>query len=222
MSWIQESYKRSKRLQDSYSLNGIQIYIKDPLTGKIDMNFVTRYITSRIPRMLMKGIDVIYIGEFEDLIKRDINAMYEDGAIYLTNVQEDEMDVIDDIIHEMAHATEKEYTSIIYSGSLEREFLGKRRRLYSVLKAEGYEISPIFKVKLEYDKGIDEFLYQDVGYGKLNNLVNGLLPSAYAATSLREYFAICFEEYFMGDVQYLKSICPIAFEVIQSLTEMEE
>tara|TARA_R110000824_G_scaffold72872_2_gene185630 strand:- start:14 stop:682 length:669 start_codon:yes stop_codon:yes gene_type:complete len=222
MSWLKESYKRSKRLQDSYSLNGIQIYIKDPLSGKIDMNFVTRYITSRIPHILMKGVDVIYVGQFEDLIKRDVNAIYEDGAIYLTNIQDNEMDIIDDIIHEIAHAAEKEYAAMIYSGPLEREFLGKRRRLYSVLKAEGYEVTPTFRVKLEYDRGIDEFLYQDVGYGKLNNLVNGLLPSAYAATSLREYFAICFEEYFMGDVQYLKSICPIAFEVIESLTEMED
>ena len=222
MSWIKESHKKSKRLQDSYSLNGIQIYIKDRISGNIDMNFVTRYIASRIPIMLMKGVDVIYIGEFEDLIKRDVNAIYEDGAIYLTNIQDNEMDIIDDIIHEIAHAAEKEYAAMIYSGPLEREFLGKRRRLYSVLKAEGYEVTPTFRVKLEYDRGIDEFLYQDVGYGKLNNLVNGLLPSAYAATSLREYFAICFEEYFMGDVQYLKSICPIAFEVIESLTEMED
>ena len=105
---------------------------------------------------------------------------------------------------------------------MEREFLGKRRRLYSVLKAEGFNVSAMFRVKLDYDRGIDEFLYQEVGYGRLNSLVNGLMPSAYAATSLREYFAICFEEYFMGDVHYLKKICPVAFEIIQSLTEMED
>ena len=206
MSWIKESHARSRRLQDSYSLNGIQIYIKDPLSEDIDMDFVVKYVTSRIPRMLMRGVDVIYIGQFEDLIKRDVNAIFEDGAIYITNEQDNEMDIIDDIIHEMAHAAEKEYTSLIYSGPLEREFLGKRRRLYSVLKAEGFDV----------------FLYQEVGYGRLNSLVNGLMPSAYAATSLREYFAICFEEYFMGDVHYLKKICPVAFEIIQSLTEMED
>jgi hypothetical protein len=222
MSWVKDSHARSKRMQDSYSLNGIQIYIKDRLNDNIDMNFVTKYITSRIPPMLMRGVDVIYIGQFEDLVKREVNAIFEDGAIYLTNEQDNEMDIIDDIIHEIAHAAEKEYTSMIYSGSLEREFLGKRRRLYSVLKAEGHNVSPVFRVKLEYDRAIDEFLYQDVGYGKLNNLVNGLLPSAYAATSVREYFAICFEEYFMGDIQYLKKICPVAFEIIQSLTEMED
>ena len=126
MSWIKESHARSRRLQDSYSLNGIQIYIKDPLSEDIDMDFVVKYVTSRIPRMLMRGVDVIYIGQFEDLIKRDVNAIFEDGAIYITNEQDNEMDIIDDIIHEMAHAAEKEYTSLIYSGSLEREFLGKR------------------------------------------------------------------------------------------------
>ena len=222
MSWIKESHARSKRIQDSYSLNGIQIYIKDPLSEDIDMDFVVKYVTSRIPHMLMRGVDVIYIGQFEDLIKRDVNAIFEDGAIYITNEQDNEMDIIDDIIHEMAHAAEKEYTSLIYSGPLEREFLGKRRRLYSVLKAEGFNVSATFRVKLDYDRGIDEFLYQEVGYGRLNSLVNGLMPSAYAATSLREYFAICFEEYFMGDVHYLKKICPVAFEIIQSLTEMED
>ena len=132
------------------------------------------------------------------------------------------MDLIDDLIHEIAHAVEKEYGSYIYNGALEREFLGKRRRLYSVLKAEGYPISPVFKIKMEYDKGIDMFLYKEVGYVKLNNLVNGLLPSAYAATSLREYFAICFEEYFLGNVTYLKKICPVAYRIIQTLTEMED
>ena len=34
------------------------------------------------------------------------------------------------------------------------------------------------------------FLYQDVGYPLLNNLVIGLFPSAYSVTSLREYFAV--------------------------------
>ena len=222
MSWIEESYIRSRDIQDSYSLNGIPIYIKNKFVNNIDMDFVTRYINSRIPSFLMKGVDVIYVGQFEDLILRNANAIYQDGAIYMTNEQRDEMDVIDDIIHEFAHACEKEYTHTIYNGSVEREFLGKRRRLYSVLKAEGYDITPTFKISMDYDREIDDFLYMEVGYTKLNNLVNGLMPSAYAATSLREYFAICFEEYFMGDIQYLKSICPAAYNRLQSLTEMED
>tara|TARA_R110000824_G_scaffold4217_4_gene20084 strand:- start:2690 stop:3358 length:669 start_codon:yes stop_codon:yes gene_type:complete len=221
MLWLKESFEKSKKLKDSYSLNGIQIYIKDKLPSNIDMKFVVNYISSRVPMRLMKGVDVIYVGQFENLVKKDVNAMYEDGAIYLTNAQDNDMDIIDDLIHEIAHAAEREYTSYIYNGAIEKEFVGKRKRLYSVLKAEGYEISPTFRIKLEYDKDIDQFLYKEVGYNKLNNLVIGLLPSAYAATSLREYFAICFEEYFMGDIQYLKKISPAVYYTIESLTEME-
>ena len=222
MSWIQESYQRGKKMKDSYSLNGIPIYIKDRLVNDIDMEFVIRYITSRIPAILMKGVDVIYVGNFKHLELRDINAMYEDGAIYLTNHQDDEMDIIDDIIHEIAHACEKEYLPMIYDGAIEQEFIAKRKRLYSVLKAEGYDVSPVFRIKIDHDEQIDKFLYKNVGYVTLNNLVNGLFPSPYSATSLREYFATCFEEYFMGDISYLKSISPVAYRVITQLSEMED
>ena len=221
MSWIQESYNKSKIMQDSYSLNGIPIYIKNNFVNDIDMPFVIRYISSRIPSSFMKGVDVIYIGQFEDLVSREVNAMFEHGAIYLTNEQDDEMDIIDDIIHELAHAVEEQYSTIIYDGSLEKEFTAKRRRLYSTLKAHNYDISPIFKVNIGYDKEIDTYLYKEVGYANLSTLAMGLFISPYSVTSIREYFAVCFEEYFMGDIQYLKKISPVAYQILQDLYEME-
>jgi len=222
MLWLKESIAKSKRLRDSYSLNGIQIYIKDKLPEHIDMDVVVSYIVSRIPVHLMAGVDIIYVGQFEDLVRREINAYFENGAIFMTNEQDNEMDMIDDIIHEMAHAAEREYGNLIYDGYIEREFKGKRERLYHLLSAEGYKISPIFRVKMEYDKDIDEFLYKEIGYDNLNNLVNGLFVSAYASTSLREYFARGFEEYFMGDVQYLKKVSPAIYRAMETLTNMEE
>ena len=222
MLWLKESIKKSKNLRDSWSLNGIQIFIKDKLPEQLDMKFVVNYINSRIPQHLMSGVDVIYVGEFEEMERRDINAFFEDGAIYVTNNQDNEMDMIDDIIHEMAHATERQYMDQIYSGMIEKEFLGKRERLYFILKGEGYNISPVFRVKSEYDQDIDNFLYQEVGYDTLNMLVNGLFVSAYASTSLSEYFARGFEEYFMGDVNYLRKISPVLFNILESLKDMEE
>ena len=222
MLWLKESIKKSKNLRDSWSLNGIQIFIKDKLPEQLDMKFVVNYINSRIPQHLMNGVDIIYVGEFEEMERRDINAFFEDGAIYVTNNQDNEMDMIDDIIHEMAHATERQYMDQIYSGAIEKEFLGKRERLYFILKGEGYNISPVFRVKSEYDHDIDNFLYQEVGYDHLNMLVNGLFVSAYASTSLSEYFARGFEEYFMGDVNYLRKISPVLFNILESLKDMEE
>jgi len=169
----------------------------------------------------MRGIDVIYVGQFEDFKKRDINAYFEDGALYVSNEQDDEMDIIDDIVHEIAHSVEKEYGRHIYTGRIEKEFEGKRRRLYDMLKAHGYSLSPVFKVKMEYDKEIDEFLYKEIGYEALGNLVNGLFPSPYSVTSLQEYYAIGFEEYFLGDVKYLKKVSPALYNVLESLMEDE-
>ena len=222
MLWLKESIKKGKNLRDSWSLNGIQIFIKDKLPKEFDMKFVVNFINSRIPNHLMKGVDVIYVGEFEEMERRDINAFFEDGAIYVTNIQDNEMDMIDDIIHEIAHAVEREYTNQIYSGSIEKEFIGKRERLYFILKGEDYEVSPVFKIKTEYDREIDDFLYHEVGYENLNMLVNGLFVSAYASTSLSEYFARGFEEYFMGDINYLRKLCPVLYNILESLKDMEE
>ncbi len=140
----------------------------------------------------------------------------------MTNEQDNEMDMIDEIIHEMAHATERQYMDQIYSGSIEKEFIGKRERLFFILKSEGYNITPVFRVKSEYDHEIDNFLYHEVGYDHLNMLVNGLFVSAYASTSLSEYFARGFEEFFMGDVNYLRKISPVLYSILESLKDMEE
>ena len=71
---------------------------------------------------------------------------------------------------------------------------------------------------VEYDEEFDAFLYKEVGYVKLNNLVNGLFVSSYAVTSLKEYWAVGFEDYFIGDRDYLKTISPILFRKIEDTT----
>jgi hypothetical protein len=220
MSWIVESAKRGKKLQDAYSIFGVPVFIKDRLPDNVDFDYVIKYIENRVPSYFLKGIDIVYIGEFEAFARRNINAYFEDGALYVSNKQDSEMDIIDDIIHEVAHAVEKEFGGYIYAGKIEREFLAKRRRLYDMLKAYGYKISPVFKTRMEYDEDIDEFLYKEIGYEVLGDLVNGLFTSPYAVTSLREYFATGFEEYFLGDIRYLEKVSPTLYNILESLMEI--
>ncbi len=223
MLWLKESIKKSKKLKDSYSLNGIQIYIKDPLPETLDMDHVVSYISKRVPNFLMKGVDIIYVGDFDYFKSKEVNALFQDGAIYVTNEQDDEQDMIDDIVHEIAHSVEEEFSSLIYEdGKINKEFLGKRRTLYRILKAEGFDVDPMFKIVPEYNKEIDNFLYNDVGYELLNNLVNGIYVSAYASTSLREYFARGFEEFFIGERYELYKLSPVLYFRLQSLLEQEE
>ena len=73
-----------------------------------------------------------------------------------------------------------------------------------------------------YDEDIDLYFYKDVGYEAMWHLINGLFPSPYSATSLREYFAIGFEEYYLGERSSLKRDCPILFSKIKELDFMED
>jgi hypothetical protein len=159
------------------------------------------------------------------LVDREVNAIYEDGAIHVTNEQDSEMDMIDDLIHEIAHSNEKRFQEVIYGdGKLETEFLAKRKALKSLLSRQElkYKIPIHFGVDPTYNKVIDDFLYKDVGYGVLWQMVPGIFPSPYAVTSLREYFARGFEEYFMGSPNELKNLCPILYSKMYQLHNMED
>ena len=220
--WITESASRGRKLKDMYKVSGIDVYIKDRLPEEIDPEFVFRYINARIPFHLTTGIDIIYIGQFPEMREREINAYYEDGAIYVTNIQDEEMDMIDDIIHELAHAVERNNDELIYgSGSIQREFTAKRKNL-AVLLGDLYEIPKDFMINIEYDREIDNFLFKTVGYDILNQIAANIFISGYAATSVSEYFARGFEEYFIGDKDKLKSLSPVLYKKIDELVHMED
>ncbi len=220
--WITESANRGRKFKDMYKVSGVDVYIKDRLPEEIDPDFVFKYINARIPFHLTTGVDIIYIGNFPEMQEREINAYYEDGAIYVTNEQEEEMDMIDDLIHELAHAVERNNDELIYgSGSLQREFIAKRKNLALRLK----EISSIpadFELNIEYDKEIDDFLFKEVGYDILNQLVVNIFVSGYAATSVSEYFARGFEEYFIGDKTALRKMSPVLYRIVDELVHLED
>ena len=220
--WIKESIKKGRRLKDMYDINGVDVFIKDRLPEEIDPDFVFNYISARIPFHLASGVDIIYIGHFPEMKDREINAYYQDGAIYVTNEQDGEMDMIDDIIHEIAHAVEQNHDELIYgNGFLQREFIAKRKVLSTIL-SDIVEVPKDFSFNIEWDSDIDDFLYKQVGYDILNQLVVNIFPSAYAATSVNEYFARGFEEYFIGDREALKKISPVLYGIIDKLVYLED
>ena len=223
MNWLEESIKRSKKLKDHYMLKGIDIYVKDQLPQEIDIDFVIRYVAKKLPDHVLKNIDIIYVGRFQDLIDRDVNALWQNGAIYITNNQDSEMDMIDDLIHEIAHSNEKQFEQIIYEdGKLEKEFLYKRKKLALILKDKKSGLPPGFIYNVDYDKTIDDYLYEKITYDILWQLIPGIFPSPYAITSLREYWARGFEEFYMGKSQELKVICPVLFSKLMQLHNSED
>jgi hypothetical protein len=206
------------------SIGNTLVIAKDSLPENIDIDNVLKKLKSIIPLKFLVNVDSIYIGSFKHLEDRDLHAMFSDGAIYVTNNQSSEVDMVEDIIHEVAHAIEEHITAEIYGdGTIEGEFEGKRQRLYFILKEEGYPVELAYFMENDYSVDFDTFLYQEVGYPILATLTVNLFYSPYGATSLREYFANGFEAYFYHrDMHYLKKVSPFLFDKIQQIAYNEE
>jgi len=220
LNYLKESHNRTiKNVQDFYTSTGLHVYIKDPLTTDIDPEEVIAKVEEHIPTHLLSEVEMIIIGWFKEFEERNLNAFYSDGCLHISNDQDDSTDMFDDIVHEIAHSLEEPYGYEIYGDkNLENEFLKKRLQLRHILWAHGFKTQSEFFTNTEYDTEFDDFLLNKVGYDKLALLMQGLFISPYAATSLREYFATGFTEFYLEpDHNGLKSISPALYRKLFKL-----
>jgi len=198
-----------------YYIHNIPLFVIDKLSPEIDLPSFCKEVEEIIPRGLLSPLDVVYVGKFRELGGR--NATYMDGAVYITSDEPTNYDMLEDFIHEVAHGLDKIYGMQIYTGDLIQEFKGKRKRLYHILKAEGYDVSTLLFDFTEYNKKFDKFLADDVGYASLVPLTMGLFVSPYGATSIQEYFANGFEKYFLDNPRTVRMISPILYRKIEEI-----
>jgi len=206
-------------------LDRINVYNSKKLPEEIDIEEILEDVEEVLPSHFLSNIESIYVGDFDALKDRNMDALYENGAIYIRPESVvNEEDLLDDIIHEIAHSLEESYAIDIYGdGRVEREFIIKRNQLFNKLKAEKTPYFPRdYFLNTDYSKEFDEFLYKTVGYPLLTSLTIDMFPSPYGATSLREYFANAFEKYFMGESEMVKEISPQIYKKIEELISQEE
>tara|TARA_R110002020_G_scaffold17408_3_gene61197 strand:+ start:71 stop:712 length:642 start_codon:yes stop_codon:yes gene_type:complete len=207
-------------VNDFYTSSGIHVYIKDPVENKeIDIEEAVSRVEENIPLHLLSEVEMIIVGWFKEFEERNLNAFYSDGCLHISHLQEDEADFIDDVVHEIAHSIEEPHGYEIYGDKrLEKEFLAKRMRLKDILWAHGYKAPSSFFMDSEYNKEFDDFLLNKVGYDKLQLLMQGLFLSPYAATSLREYFATGFTDFYLeSEHNFLKKISPALYDKLFTL-----
>lgn len=201
----------------------ILVYIKDPLPKNIDARGCINFALSRMPRQVMGEIDRIMIGQFPFLTTRKVDAIYDDGIIYITNNHVSEMDFLTDLVHEIGHSFEEKNKIFLYDDQkIKSEFLSKRKKLFELLESNKLIYYPIGKEHFEncsYNIEFDEFLYKKIGYGKLRNFTEGLFISPYASTSLREYFGNSFETFFTNDMFLVKKISPSIYNKLVEFLE---
>jgi len=204
----------------------INVYNSKDLPEEIDIEEVLSDVNERMPSFFLSNIESIYIGDIAALERRDMDAIYENGTIYISSTRvASEEDLVDDIIHEISHSLEESNSLDIYGdGQIEREFIIKRMKLYDLLRREDVVLYPRdFFLNTEYSKEFDEFLYKIVGYPLLTSVSMNLFVSPYGATSLREYFANSFEKYFMGEYEAVKNISPQVYKkIIEMINNKEE
>jgi len=224
-TYIKES---NERIQDrsEYMLYNVPVYVINKFAKHIKINNILNFVKGKINKNFLNGLDAIYIGDFDDLNKRKIQSMLKDAAIWISsnnivNIITEPL-VAENIIHEIAHLLEDRFQEVLYgSEGIEQEYESKKQRLYSLLKADGYEITPKLFFSDDYLREFDSFLYRDVGYDKLSLLSVGLFFSPYSITSVREYFANGFLLYLSEGREYLKDLSPVLYlKIVKILNKL--
>lgn len=220
ITYLKTASSDAQKKQKYFVINNINIVIKDDFVVDINFKNVLNKIFKAIPSSMFHQVEAIYVGQFKELNQRKINAAYMDGAIYVTNAQSNEEDLIDDIVHELAHSIEEMIKFDIYDdGKIISELVAKRLKLKDILSSNGYKTDKQNFEDVEFSEKFDKYLYEDIGYPILNTLVVGLFCSPYGATSIREYFANGFEYFYLKDRQYIKTISP---QLYKKLIELEK
>ena len=217
--------KKQQNNSDFYTSNGLHVYFKDaPVNDDVDLEKVIAKMESTIPAHLFEEVEMIIVGWFEEFAERQINAFYDAGTIHVSNIQDSNDDIYDDIIHELAHSLESPHGYLIYGDEkIKNEFLRKRLYLHDILWKNGFKAPKTFFQNTEYDIEFDKFLYETVGYDKLAAMAQCLFVSPYAATSLREYFATGFTEFYLdSNHNFLKKIGPELYKKLSLLQKPEE
>ena len=220
--------KKQKQLleqkTDFYTARGIHVYFKDPVIDEeIDVERVIAKVEGLVPTELLSEVEMIIIGWFDEFEDRNINAFYKDGILHITNEQDNEADMIDDIVHEIAHSIEGPYGYEIYGDqNIKEEFLEKRQILHDKLRALGFKAPNQWFLNTEFDEEFDNFLFQKIGKDKLRMICMGLFINAYAAVSLREYFATGFADFYMHpDHNFFKKVSPTLYKKLLLIQDIK-
>ena len=212
--YIEEKIKNTTR---HFKFGNIAVY-QDTENNSTDYSPIFKTLEKSFPSHYfrdLRGVEIAHRKEFDD---RNISALYKDDWLYLSDQQDGLEDLLDDLVHEMAHHIETTNSDLIYSdGDIKKEFLSKRKRLESELNAEGYWTDEYNFSDVQYNREMDNFLYKRVGPNMLRMATANDFVRPYGSVSLREYFATGFEAYYLGKKDLLFKLCPVLYNKIDEL-----
>jgi hypothetical protein len=195
------------------------------MNDALDIEKTVSRLEELVPNHLLSEIEMIIFGQFEELEEKEINAFYRDGTLNISNFVDNEEEILGHLIHETSHSVEEAYGKEIYfDQKIKNEFLSKRIILHDILWKMGFKIPKSLFSDTEYNYEFDMYLLQEIGYSKLSEAARGIFISPYAVTSLREYFATGFTEFFThpNEHGYLKKTSPNLFKKLELIYDEEK
>lgn len=205
--------------QRTNSIYGVPIYFRTLFDKDIDINVVKKKVEENLYDLSTKFMKLQSIIVLPANQIQGFNALYKDGKIYVSNLQSSVSDLVDDIIHEFSHFIEEQYKEQLYSDhKIIEEFLSKRKLLQDKIRgrfgSDKYDFS-----KIGYNQEFDSFLYNDVGYSLIDRMLPNEIINPYALTSIREYFSMNFEYFFLGYKDKVKQVSPEVYNKIANLVK---
>ena len=215
-----------EQVSNYYTTSGIQVYFKEQLVNPdLDVERVTARLEKLVPTHLLSEIEMIIFGYFDEFEEKEISAFYKDGMLYMSNFIQDEEELLEHMIHEVSHSVEESHgREIYYDQKVKNEFISKRAVLHDLLWKMGFKAPQSLFADIEYNHEFDMYLFQEIGYDKLSEVIMGLFISPYAATCLREYFATGFTDFYShsNDHGYLNKISPKLFQKLELINDEEK
>lgn len=219
-----KNYIKNKLEKQTYfTVEGIEVFVDSKLPKDCNARDAVSKAFSMLPGHLFTQLKSIHIGKYKELEDRELTALYKDKKIYLSINQDSTEDMVDDIIHEAAHLVEDVYKNQIYSDDkIKNEFLQKRKKLWYNLKNKDFSVELSDFLQTKYNKQFDMFLYKRIGYPILRIISSGIFLTPYSITSLREYFATGFEQFYLKqDINLIKKVSPELYKKIILIDNLE-
>ncbi len=221
MSGLKEYLKErnaSSIVRTPMALHGVEVRVGNE--GRLsapELKFLFYKIKDMIAPMAVSHVKQIKVSTFPSMKKEDYKSYYKDGIMYLSSDVDYIEEMMMNFFHELAHSFEKPHYDKIYGdGLLEIEFRNKRQKLKNVITMyEGGMTPPFDFSQINYNKELDHYLANTIGYDKLWQYCNGIFTNPYAATSLREYFASGFENYVKNNSETLDRFCPVLYNKVR-------
>ncbi len=215
--------KTSKAIQENMSINQVSIDIGSELPDDINVAKVLTTFRGSLPRGYFKNLNGIKVLNLEEFDERNISAKYsaDEKILYISaDRQDSDADMLDDLLHEMGHHAETLYNNFIYGDdAIKDEFIMKRMQLRFELGSDGYDYTQFDFKDVDYNPKLDNYLYKRIGKEKLKMMTAGMFIRPYQSLSLREYFAVGFEQFYLGNHKTLHRDCPVLYKRVEELDQ---